>query len=395
MENALRNPHWNSLTSADVGILDNSGAEEDVLPPQSQPNLRPSTSHAHYVGHSDSSPSHAFDFIPPLTNHLPPLPGQVFPPSSLRASMAAVRRSAIGPITHSLEWPPLPASTLSRVFEPTTVAAASHTFGAYGNPVEGDWSPWTPHPLSSTYDYWSPGGCLPQTVHSPASDSGSGSSGATTPLADYYYQQQQQQQQQQQAFHPQPHIMLQDEEDDFSPPNSVGSSQHSTPALGAIPLPTAPLSDKHQAILSSFKSPTTDIPNTTVPPRSENERYHCTECSKTLLGFDAETRHKAWHHLQERRRRIQRHESQEHKSDTSPQTGHKSYVACNFCRFRKIRCDSTRPSCGQCSRRDRQCLYGFDSKKARNEKDGQPKSQGGTLSRRSGALQKERKGKPY
>ncbi|CAG7851124.1 SubName: Full=Uncharacterized protein {ECO:0000313/EMBL:CCA74319.1} [Serendipita indica DSM 11827] len=225
--------------------------------------------------------------------------------------MAAVRRSAIGPITHSLEWPPLPASTLSRVFEPTTVAAASHI---------------------RTYDYWSPGGCLPQTVHSPASDSGSGSSGATTPLADYYYQQQQQQQQQQQAFHPQPHIMLQDEEDDFSPPNSVGSSQHSTPALGAIPLPTAPLSDKHQAILSSFKSPNTDIPNTTVPPRSENERYHCTECSKTLLGFDAETRHKAWHHLQERRRRIQRHESQEHKSDTSPQPGHKSYVACNFCR---------------------------------------------------------------
>lgn len=71
---------------------------------QSQPNSRPSTSHAHYVGHSAVSPSHTFAFMPPPPNHAPPMPGQAFQPgslpneSSMAAAMAAAGGSATGPI---------------------------------------------------------------------------------------------------------------------------------------------------------------------------------------------------------------------------------------------------------------------------------------------------------
>lgn len=45
---------------------------------------------------------------------------------------------------------------------------------------EREWSI-SPPPLSSAYDYWYMHGCLPHTVRNPASVSGSGSSGATSP----------------------------------------------------------------------------------------------------------------------------------------------------------------------------------------------------------------------
>ena len=45
---------------------------------------------------------------------------------------------------------------------------------------EREWSI-SPPPLSSAYDYWYVHGCLPHTVRNPASVSGSGSSGATSP----------------------------------------------------------------------------------------------------------------------------------------------------------------------------------------------------------------------
>ncbi|KAG8842603.1 transcriptional repressor, partial [Serendipita sp. 411] len=51
---------------------------------------------------------------------------------------------------------------------------------AGANP-DRDWSLSPPPPLSSAYDYWYAHGCLPHTVRNPASVSGSGSSGATSP----------------------------------------------------------------------------------------------------------------------------------------------------------------------------------------------------------------------
>lgn len=50
-----------------------------------------------------------------------------------------------------------------------------------GNGPERDWSISPPPPLSSAYDYWYAHGCLPQAARNPASVSGSGSSGATSP----------------------------------------------------------------------------------------------------------------------------------------------------------------------------------------------------------------------
>ncbi|CAG8642581.1 2920_t:CDS:2 [Acaulospora colombiana] len=49
-----------------------------------------------------------------------------------------------------------------------------------GENPEREWSI-SPPPLSSAYDYWYQHGCLPHTVRNPASVSGSGSSGATSP----------------------------------------------------------------------------------------------------------------------------------------------------------------------------------------------------------------------
>lgn len=49
------------------------------------------------------------------------------------------------------------------------------------NGPERDWSISPPPPLSSAYDYWYAHGCLPQAARNPASVSGSGSSGATSP----------------------------------------------------------------------------------------------------------------------------------------------------------------------------------------------------------------------
>lgn len=45
------------------------------------------------------------------------------------------------------------------------------------------------------------------------------------------------------------------EMNEYSPPNTVGSSQCSSPAFGPVSLPTAPLSDRHRAILNSFDGP--------------------------------------------------------------------------------------------------------------------------------------------
>ncbi|KAG1788117.1 uncharacterized protein HD556DRAFT_1195340, partial [Suillus plorans] len=35
----------------------------------------------------------------------------------------------------------------------------------------------------------------------------------------------------------------------------------------------------------------------------------------------------------------------------------KIYVACDFCRGRKLRCDGTKPSCANCSTRTLKCVY--------------------------------------
>jgi hypothetical protein len=60
-------------------------------------------------------------------------------------------------------------------------ALAGDDINGNGNGPERDWSISPPPPLSSAYDYWYAHGCLPQAARNPASVSGSGSSGATSP----------------------------------------------------------------------------------------------------------------------------------------------------------------------------------------------------------------------
>ncbi|KZV98844.1 hypothetical protein EXIGLDRAFT_726743 [Exidia glandulosa HHB12029] len=48
-------------------------------------------------------------------------------------------------------------------------------------------------------------------------------------------------------------------------------------------------------------------------------------------------------------------------SPTSPRPQRK--IACHFCRHRKLRCDSARPVCGNCTRRSLPCSYDEAHKK--------------------------------
>ncbi|KAG1715727.1 hypothetical protein ID866_1443 [Astraeus odoratus] len=43
--------------------------------------------------------------------------------------------------------------------------------------------------------------------------------------------------------------------------------------------------------------------------------------------------------------------------DTKPKVARKIYVACDFCRGRKLRCDGTKPSCSNCATRSLACKY--------------------------------------
>ncbi|KAG2151019.1 uncharacterized protein EDB93DRAFT_1083571 [Suillus bovinus] len=43
--------------------------------------------------------------------------------------------------------------------------------------------------------------------------------------------------------------------------------------------------------------------------------------------------------------------------DESPRVPRRTAMACQFCRGRKLKCDGSRPSCGNCNRRGYPCLY--------------------------------------
>lgn len=76
----------------------------------------------------------------------------------------------------STESHPIPINS-----NPHPAIAATLTNDLNADGPERDWSISPPPPLSSAYDYWYAHGCLPQAARNPASVSGSGSSGATSP----------------------------------------------------------------------------------------------------------------------------------------------------------------------------------------------------------------------
>ncbi|KAG2039042.1 hypothetical protein BDR03DRAFT_952649 [Suillus americanus] len=43
--------------------------------------------------------------------------------------------------------------------------------------------------------------------------------------------------------------------------------------------------------------------------------------------------------------------------DSSPRVPRRTAMACQFCRGRKLKCDGSRPSCGNCNRRGYPCVY--------------------------------------
>ncbi|CCA74320.1 hypothetical protein PIIN_08273 [Serendipita indica DSM 11827] len=99
--------------------------------------------------------------------------------------------------------------------------------------------------------------------------------------------------------------------DEYSPPNSVSSSQHSSPALEAVSLPTVPLSERHQAILDSVRPPTifdmgivTAESNTPVAPTARRPSnlfavagppYLCDSCGKNFAIMHDLKRHQTTH----------------------------------------------------------------------------------------------------